>query len=475
MTSPITSEVLNREARRAMRCPPPLDAKFTPAELWTRAYERRVAEAGGREVVVALEREGGARDVARRRMLPDRPEFAEINRRYFERWVKFLLWQCGGTRVAIAGAPELAAEMSRVYAPSGARAFDHDIFSHGIYREPLTFAAAPANEIPEPREAGRPLGRHLDGCRVGFDLGGSDRKSAALVDGEVVFSEEVPWSPYFEKDPEYHRAGVHDSIARAAAHLSRVDAIGGSAAGVYVNNEVRTGSLYRGVSPEDFERHIRRMFIEERRRWNDVPLEVVNDGEVAALAGSMALGVSPILGFSLGTSTAAGYVRPDGALTTRLNELAFVPVDFRADAPADEWSGDRGCGVQYFSQQAVGRLLAPAGLALPSEMPLPEKLAETQRRLAAGDPGARRVFETVGVYLGYTLAWFARFYDLSHMLLLGRVTSGEGGTLIADGARAVLRAEFPQLAERCALHMPDERLKRHGQAIAAASLPEVRK
>ncbi len=472
----LTSKQLNEEARAMMRLHPPLDPDFVPAEMWIRAYERRLAEiGGGREVAVALEREGGARDVFRRRFLPAHSEFAEVNRRYFERLIKFLLWQCGGTRVFVAGAPELVAETAHAYAPDGARSFDYDVFSNRVYREPLNFVAVPPEEIPEPRESGRPLGRHLDGCRIGFDLGGSDRKSAAVVDGKVIFSEEVVWNPYFEKDPEYHRAGVHDSIARAAAHLPRVDAIGGSAAGVYVNNEVRAGSLYRGVSPADFERSIRRLFIEERRRWNNVPLVVINDGEVAALAGSMALNVSPVLGFSLGTSTAAGYVTAAGALTTRLNELAFVPVDFRADAPADEWSGDLGCGVQYFSQQAVARLLAPAGIELPSQMPPAEKLAETQRFLSAGDPRARRIFETIGVYLGYTMAWFARFYDLSHILLLGRVTSGDGGALILDNARAVLRAEFPEQAECWALHVPNEQLKRHGQAIAAASLPEIPK
>ena len=56
------------------------------------------------------------------------------------------------------------------------------------------------------------------------------------------------------------------------------------------------------------------------------------------------------------------------------NELAFVPVDYRANAPKDEWSGDRGCAVQYFSQQAVGRLLPLAGIDAPAGMSLPEKL-----------------------------------------------------------------------------------------------------
>jgi hypothetical protein len=59
------------------------------------------------------------------------------------------------------------------------------------------------------------------------------------------------------------------------------------------------------------------------------------------------------------------------------------------------------------------------------------------------------------------------------VLVLGRVTSGAGGDVIVDGARAVLETEFPQLARRIQVHVPDEQDKRHGQAIAAASLPAL--
>ena len=110
--------------------------------------------------------------------------------------------------------------------------------------------------LPAERSTTRPLGRHLEGCRIGFDLGGSDRKVAAVIDGRVVFSEETVWDPYHKPDPQYHIDGIMDSLAKAAAHLPRVDAIGGSAAGVYVNNRVKAGSLFRGV-PQDAVRRAR--------------------------------------------------------------------------------------------------------------------------------------------------------------------------------------------------------------------------
>jgi predicted NBD/HSP70 family sugar kinase len=327
--------------------------------------------------------------------------------------------------------------------------------------------------LPAERSTTRPLGRHLEGCRIGFDLGGSDRKVAAVIDGRVVFSEETVWDPYHKPDPQYHVDGIMDSLSKAAAHLPRVDAIGGSAAGVYVNNRVKAGSLFRGVPQDLFDARVKDLFLEIGRAWPGVPFEVVNDGEVTALAGSMSLGKNAILGIALGTSTAAGYVTADGNITSWLNELAFVPVDFNPAAPADEWSGDYGVGSQYFSQQAVGRLLTPAGIAAPAGMPLPEKLKVVQALMATGDDRARRIYQTIGTYLGYGVAHFADFYDLQHVLVLGRVTSGSGGDDIVNGAREVLQVEFPDLAERISFHVPDETDKRHGQAIAAASLPAL--
>jgi predicted NBD/HSP70 family sugar kinase len=236
---------------------------------------------------------------------------------------------------------------------------------------------------------------------------------------------------------------------------------------------VKAGSLFRGVPRELFDSRVRDLFLEVRRAWKDVPLEVVNDGEVTALAGSMSLGVNAILGIALGTSTAAGYVTREGTITSWLNELAFVPVDYHPAAPVDEWSGDYGVGSQYLSQQAVGRLLAPAGIDAPAEMGLPDKLKLVQRLMTEGDDRARRIYQTIGTYLGYGVAHFADFYDIEHVLVLGRVTSGSGGDVILNGAREVLELEFPELVRRIEFHVPDETDKRHGQAIAAASLPDI--
>ena len=454
---------------------PVLDPEFLPASLWTRAYRALVQGSGrARPLAVVLEREDGFTSVFRTQVLPHEGAGAALNERYVERLVKFLLWQKGGGRVRIAGEAAIGAFVREVYSPAGRRAFDFKFMGERVYGHTMTIEPVEADRVPAQRESVTPLGRHLDGCRIGFDLGASDRKCAAVVDGEVIFSEEIAWDPSVQADPQYHFDGIHDSLRRAAAKLERVDAIGGSAAGVYVNNEVRVASLFRGVPPEAFDRRVRRLFFELREAWGGIPFEVVNDGEVTALAGSMALGDNAVLGIAFGSSLAAGYVTPQGNITSWLNELAFVPVDYRPGAPVDEWSGDEGVGVQYFSQQAVSRLLPAAGIALPQEMPLAARLVEVQKRMAAGDPRARRIYETIGVYLGYTIPHFADHYEIRNLLVLGRVMTGTGGDLILEVAGQVLREEFPELERAIHIHTPGEQEKRHGQAVAAASLPRRR-
>lgn len=455
------------------RVAPVLDPQFRPAVLASRAF-RAAARATGQPVPVriALEQADGSVFHFHTELCPAGSPGAAANLLHLERFVKFLLWSHGGFRVYFDGPAEVGAQLKAHYESAATGRFDAQIMGERIYERP--FEIVVTRDIPDARSSTAPLGRHLEGCRIGFDLGASDRKAAAVVDGEVVFSEEVVWHPVPQTDPQWHFDQIMDSLRRAAAHLPRVDAIGGSSAGVYVNNRVKVASLFRGVPVDLFNARVKDLFLEIQKAWNGIPLEIVNDGEVTALAGSMALGENAVLGIALGSSQAAGYVNPEGNITSWLNELAFAPVDFHPQAPMDEWSGDRGCGVQYFSQQCVGRLVPVAGIEMDPALPLPEKLKRVQELMNEGDARARRIYETIGTYLGYAVAHYADFYELRNVLILGRVTTGSGGDLILAGARMVLESEFSELAARITFHVPDEKQKRHGQAIAAASLAAVR-
>ena len=453
---------------------PPLDKGFRPAVLANHAFRRAVdAAGGGTPLLLALERPDGSVSCFEARVFPEDHPRAKVNPVYAERLVKFLLWQRGGYKVYAGGPRQVGEFLRECYAPGGQRAFDYQFIGEQVYQRPFMVVPCATDEVPPELEKERPLGRHLDGCRIGFDLGASDLKIAAVVDGQAVYSDEIVWDPRSQADPEYHYRAIRAAIKTAAAKMPRVDAIGGSSAGIIVDNRPMVASLFRGVPAERYDQ-VQSLFLRLGEEMG-VPLEVLNDGEVTALAGSMSLEPEgdAILGIALGSSQAGGYVTRAGKITGWLNELAFCPVDYSAGAPVEEWSGDRGCGALYFSQQCVFRLAPQAGILLPEGASNAEKLELAQDRLQAGHEGAIKVWQTMGVTLGYGIAHYADFYDLKHVLILGRCTSGEGGGLLVDGARRVLAAEFPELAERISVRLPDEKSRRVGQSIAAASLPAV--
>lgn len=457
------------------RIVPPLDPDFRPAVLAHRTFQKEVAKSGqGEPLVIAIEAENGAISHYDTVVFSEKDKRSAANLPYVERIVKFLLWQRGGWRVVIGGSKSVGQQLKTVYSKTGARSCDVGMMGN-IYDQPFVVESTTRTGVPADKSTAKQLGRHLEGCRIGFDLGASDRKVAAVMDGKSVFSEEVIWNPSVQADPQYHFDEINAALRKAATYLPRVDAIGGSAAGIYVNNNVRAASLFRGVPKHLFEQRIRGLFHELRKAWADIPFEVINDGEVTALAGSMSLGVNRVLGIAMGSSLAGGYVDKDGKLPGWIDELAFAPVDYNPTAPVDEWSGDIGVGSQYFSQMAVNRLAIKAGIILPKEKTLAERLKDVQALMEKGDQRAQAIFETIGVYFGYTVAHYADFYDMAHLLMLGRVTSGKGGDLVLNTANRVLRQEFPEVAERVRLVVPDEASRRVGQAIAAASLPTLEK
>ena len=449
---------------------PPLDPGFRPAALANRAF--REATAGvGVPLVLGLERNDGEIGRFETVVFPEGHPRAGEDLYYAERIVKFLLWQRGGWKVYIGGPRFIGDHISKAYAPDGKHKFDHRFMGEQVYEKPFSVVSCEPSEVPLAHESGKELGRHLDGCRIGFDLGASDRKVSAVVNGQAVFSEEVVWEPRKHTDPDYHYSEVMAALKSAAARLPRVDAIGGSSAGIYIDNRPMVASLFRAIPQERFG-EIKNMFLRIQDEMG-IPVEVINDGDVTALAGSMSLEDNAILGIAMGSSEATGYVDASGHILGWLNEMAFAPVDFSPNAPADEWSGDIGVGSMYFSQQCVFRLAPKAGIVIPAGITDTERLKFVQVKLEAGHTGAAQIWECMGVYLGYGLAQYADFYDIKHVLILGRCTSGRGGDLILDRAKEVLRSEFPDLASKINIQLPDEKSRRVGQSIAAASLPAL--
>lgn len=449
-----------------------LDEKFQPLSLVIREMKEATAE-NGQDLIIAIQRNKGYTTTYKTRVYPDATGYDEENFRFVERIVKSLLWVAGGYKIVIAGSEVIGNKIKNAYSKGGLREFDVN-FMERVYETKFEVVSCALSEAPEEKSAAAPIGRHLDGCRIGFDAGGSDRKVSAVIDGECVYSEEVVWFPKTNSDPDYHYAGILEAMKTAASKMPRVDAIGVSSAGVYIDNRIMVASLFLKVKDDDFDKKVKNMYLDVAKEIGEnIPVEVANDGDVTALAGAMDLDDDSVLGIAMGTSEAGGYVDPEGNITGWLNELAFVPVDFCEEAMVDEWSGDYGCGVKYFSQDGVIKLAPYAGIELDENLSPAEKLKVVQKLMAEGDERAAAIYDTIGAYFGYAIAYYSEFYDIKHVLIMGRVTSGEGGVILLERAQEVLDKEFPELSKKIKLHIPDESSRRVGQSVAAASLPLI--
>ena len=449
----------------SVRNTPVLDPDFIPFGIWAKAY---LVEAD-HPIAIAVEREDGLISV--RESFIRGPEFAEANFRYVERLVKFTLWSKGGFRVYLKGADDIAEKLAAAYSPDGERWFDYQ-FVGDVYEKPLEVIACTDETFPAANESAKAIGGHLKGCRIGFDAGGSDRKVSAVIDGEPVYSEEVVWFPKITEDPEYHFNEIVTAFKTAASKMPRVDAIGVSSAGTFVGNSPMVASLFIKV-PRERRDEVKSIYDRAGAEIGDVPLVVANDGDVTALAGFMSTGEGDILGVAMGTSEAVGYVNDEGNVLGWINELAFAPVDLSPAAMQDEWSTDFGVGCKYFSQDAVIKLAPRANIELDPELSPAEKLKVVQALANDGNEDALNIYRSIGCYLAHTLVLYSMFYKIRTLLVLGRVASGDGGDLLISECNRVLREEHPELASQITVTLPDEKMRRVGQSVAAASLPAL--
>lgn len=444
---------------------PVLDEEFIPFGVWMKEFLKEAT----RPVSVAVEREDGKVSVRDTFIRDD--SFAEANYRFLERFIKFELWSIGGFKVYIKGADEIAAKLKETYSLTGEREFDFG-FVRDVYEKDLQIIACSDDDFPSANESPAKIGGHMDGCRIGFDAGGSDRKVSAVIDGESVYSEEVVWYPKVTEDPTYHFNEIVTAFKTAASKMPRVDAIGVSSAGTFVGNSPMVASLFIKV-PRERHEEVKSIYDRAGKEIGDVPLVVANDGDVTALAGFMSTGHGNILGIAMGTSEAVGYVNGQGNVLGWINELAFAPVDLSKNAMQDEWSHDYGVGCKYFSQDAVIKLAPQAGIELDDNLTPAEKLKVVQGLAEEGHAGALDIFRSIGTYLAHTLVLYSSFYEIETLLVLGRVASGVGGDLVISECNRVLSEEYPELKEKINVTLPDEMMRRVGQSVAAASLPAV--
>ena len=462
---------------------PKYDPDFKPAILELQKFNEEVAKSQDKtEIIICLERTNGYNYHYKTFIFKDGTGHDDENFFIIERICKILLWIVGGYKFYISGSNLIASKLKSVYQENGQRKFDYFFFKD-VYENFIDVISCSKEEIPKLNLEDISLSKGLNGSRIGFDAGGSDRKVSAVVNGEVKFSEETVWNPKTSSDPNYHIDGIMDSFYKACEHLPTVDGVGISTAGVVVDNKVMVSALFLKVPKELYEQKIKNIYVDcvknlEKKYNKKIPVIVANDGDVTALAGLLELKTNEgILGIAMGTSQAGGYINKGGKLTGWLNELAFVPIDFNKNAKKDTWSGDFGCGKYYFSQEAVIKLATNANIKFGENMTPANKLELIQSMIEKGTDNekkiAENIFTDIGIYLGYTIPFYAHFYDFKHLQILGRVVSGKGGNIIIDKAKEILENEFNELSKNIIIHIPDEKSRRVGQSVAAASLPEL--
>ncbi|CAE7282059.1 SPAC4G8.04 [Symbiodinium pilosum] len=483
--------------------PAPLDPNFSPLVLAKRKYLKAVAAASGaKDGLIAGKKGMGIfkalglgkgkpvflewalprADGCARYSLPVFPEgHPDVEASIYLAGVLIqeMIWQRSAKSLLLSGPANICEALKQDFSKGGRYEFEVTSMPNVCGTPDTVFEVKIVNpsELPESFDTPQICGKDANGCRLAFDLGKSDIKTVAVKDNEVVYSKETEWD-VTNADPEYHFKAVSDALKLAKEKLPKVDAMGGSATGtVGAQNEATWCDIFPNVPPDVYKQKVVDIFQRICKEVaGDVPLKVINDGEVTALAAVQKLeGKGSVMGISMGSSEGAGYANADGNLMGWINELCYVRLDMNPEAPTDPWSKGSHTGLShmYLGQRGATKLAAKAGIKLPENYVYPhanmctikhEDHAQCLKLIqkAMEDPSQKvqveKLYVTVGVYLGYALAQYCEFYKIDHVMILGRVSKGAGGDIMLSTAKRVLQTEFPEHAG-IQFHTADDHFK----------------
>jgi len=479
------------------KIPAPLDPNFSPVILGKRAYLAAAKDCKDKLEWALPRADGCARYTLP--VFPDGSEDAEASAYLAGVLIQEMIWQRSASGLLLSGPAGICANLKAAFSVGGA--YDFEVTSMpNVCGTPLatfeTKIVASAADMPAAKDTPQVCGKEANGNRLAFDLGKSDIKTVAVKDGEVLDSAETEWD-VTNPDPQYHFdaivAAMRKTIANAEAKgFGKIQAVGGSATGtVSGENDATWCDIFPNVPPDVYKAKVVDIFKRiSKEVAGDVPLKVINDGEVTALAAVQKLGgKGNVLGISMGSSEGGGYANGDGNLLGWINELCYIRLDLNPDAPTDPWTKGAHTGIShmYLGQRGATKLAAAAGVAVADNLVFPhpdmctirhENHAQCLKQIQAAmkDPEKKKqcslLYETVGVYLGYGLAQYCEFYPIQHVMILGRVSKGDGGDLMLATAKKVLETEFPELPA-IQFHTADDHFKAVGQCIAAAALPSL--
>jgi len=479
----------------------PLDEGFAPVVLAKRKYREAAKDCADTLSWALVRADGCARGELK--MFPEGDSRYQAGIILAGIMVQETLWRCGAASMQLAGPAKACEAMKTAYSKGGAYAFEAETMPKCNGTPDKEFEVSivdSADKLPAQKDTPQTCGKEANGCRLAFDLGKSDIKTVAIKDGEVLDSMETEWD-VTNPDPQYHFdaivAAMKGTIERAKAKgFGDIQAVGGSATGtVSADSEATWCDIFPNVPPDVYKEKVVDIFKRIAKEVaGDVPLKVINDGEVTALAAVQKIGVDKIgggvMGISMGSSEGGGYANKDGNLMGWFNELCYMKLDMNPDAPTDPWTKEnhRGTSHMYLGQRGATKN-AHKVVEVPENYVYPhadmctikhEDHAQCLKLIQAGvkkDETKDKVmdlYKTCGVYLGYGLAMYQESYDIENVMILGRVSKGEGGDLMLKTASEVLEKEFPN-NPKITFHVADEKFKAVGQCIAAAALPPLAK
>jgi len=474
------------------KVPAPLDPNFSPVVLAKRQYLEATKSCGDKLEWCLPRNDGGCSRYA----LPvfsDGHEDIDASIYMAGVLIQEMIWQRSASELLLSGPKSICEALQRAYSAGGMYEYEASSMPKvcGTPGKPFQVRIVAASELPENKDFPQVCGKDANGCRLAFDLGKSDIKVVSVKDNEVLYSKETEWD-VTNPDPQYHYDAIKAALLLGKAALPKVDAVGGSATGTVSGaNEATWCDIFPNVPPDVYKEKVVDIFVRLAKDVaGDVPLKVINDGEVTALAAVQKIKAGNVLGVSMGSSEGAGYANSDGNLMGWINELCYVRLDLNPMAPSDPWTKGAHSGIShmYLGQRGATKLAAAGGIEGPEHYIYPHKemctikhenhaqclkLIQEAMKDSTKEPRARLIYETVGTYFGYALAQYAEFYKIDHVMILGRVSKGAGGDIVLARSKEVLETEFPDLPP-IVFHTADDHFKAVGQCIAAAALPEIK-
>mmetsp|Transcript_46028 Transcript_46028/g.130144 ORF Transcript_46028/g.130144 Transcript_46028/m.130144 type:complete len:492 (-) Transcript_46028:244-1719(-) len=485
------SDIVKKHLLATPKVTAPLDPGFAPLILGKQKYLAATKECKDKLEWALLRVDGCARYSLP--VFPDDSEDVEASIYLAGVLIQEMLWQRSAGELQLCGPKKVCDALQAAYSVGGAYEFEATSMPNvcGTPTSPFVVkVVASAADMPEAKDSPQVCGKDASGCRLAFDLGKSDIKTVAVKDNEVLYSKETEWD-VTNPDPQYHYDAILAALKLAKEALPKVDAIGGSATGtVSADNDATWCDIFPNVPPDVYKAKVVDIFKRlSKELAGDVPLKVINDGEVTALAAVQKIKAGNVLGISMGSSEGGGYANKDGNLMGWINEMCYIKLDLNPEAPTDPWTKGAHTGIShmYLGQRGATKLAAKGGVDVPDNLKYPHpdmctithenhahclKLIQKAMADESKEPEARKIYETIGVYLGYGLAQYSEFYNIDHVMILGRVSKGKGGDIMLDTAKKVLQEEFPQFAGM-QFHTADDHFKAVGQCIAAAALPTL--